>query len=42
VYSTCRCDGGKERDGSAAMVTIAQRPERAEVTTVRTGLNAWR
>jgi hypothetical protein len=40
VCSACRCDGRWEQRGSAALVTIAQRPGRARITEIgRQGLS---
>jgi len=35
VFSACRCDGRREQRGSAALVTIAQRPVRARITDIK-------
>jgi hypothetical protein len=35
VFSACRCDGRREQRGSAAPVTIAQQPGRAQITDIK-------
>jgi hypothetical protein len=35
VFSACRCDGRRKQRGSAALVTIAQQPGRAQITDIK-------
>jgi hypothetical protein len=35
VFSACRWDGRREQCGSAALVTIAQQPGRAQITDIK-------
>jgi hypothetical protein len=42
VFSACRCDGRRDQRGSAALVTIAQQPGRAQITDIKPQAQACR